>query len=877
MAHNLTSHSGHIFQEGTLPQLQTAAVKAPEAPEVAEVPEVKVLEVKEVVAPKSSDIPPVTPQHAPSTSSVIVHPPSSGSTRMVTRVSSGAIRHKSVGELLGETPKSTPSRTTEAPRDPATIESLAAGFGQTITIPKTPNPPPPRTRGAIFQDPNLTTPPPSEDLDKLKAAAEIYALDHLVSKAHKSVTSADWTKGYNDKLTIAIVNRINELKEQGLWSLRQPEKQKAPSRANSHWDYLLKEMEWMSTNFYEDRKFMMKGAWVLAQAVKEYHDAEDNQSLLHKWPRRSRAPTKHLEEEAEADEDVLMVNHRGSASPISMDVDAQPQLEKPVVNGDAEQGEAMLIDEVKKESAEDEVLPTPSPSACEIEDPSAIFTLSQDSIYAPVNELPKQDGSSFPQLPIYGPPTLTDEPYSNEVDNYPIVPISKFCLQRHVVEVKNWEPRLKTYRELPREYPDEATEIGKEVQVEAIPSFAPAGGILLAPTLLMLLDVHRRRMNTIFIRPPPPPNHWTDQKTSPWTPDEERQLLQLAKDSAYNFDLVASAMAFGASSVSDTEKRSAWECFEKFRAIYPDPNNIAVVGQNKNIALSRLEKAQRLSVSQASRNKPNMIVRQPRLDVRRHRYLNLFDAMRKSAKNREKQKAQGIFLFLNMMLTKLDKPPVKKQKDNMPSKTNAPTPTPLDLAKLKAEKDRAFNQVLIAEQKSAAARATQIPQLPAGATPEMQEEYRRHLMAQQAAILTAQANANGQAIRANPGLGRGLVIPGGPNARPMPIRPNNPGLGQLSNAMANGVPIRLPDGTTAMPEQVQRIIRARQQMALASAAGGNLVPQTPQQMQRFRLLQQQVHLSQAQAGQNANANAATFAANGVAGQGILEFSPKLIV
>jgi len=64
---------------------------------------------------------------------------------------------------------------------------------------------------------------------------------------------------------------------------------------------------------------------------------------------------------------------------------------------------------------------------------------------------------------------------------------------------------------------------------------------------------------------------------------------------------------------------------------------------------------------------------------------------------------------------------------------------------------------------------------------------------------------------------------------------------------------------------------------LASAAGGNLVPQTPQQMQRFRLLQQQVHLSQAQAGQNANANAATFAANGVAGQGILEFSPKLIV
>ena len=147
------------------------------------------------------------------------------------------------------------------------------------------------------------------------------------------------------------------------------------------------------------------------------------------------------------------------------------EVEKPPVNGEAEPT-PMLIDPPRE--PEREPLPTP-PSSCELDDFPAIFDLPSDVIYASVNELPKKDGSSLSQLPIYGPPTLTDEPYHNPVEDLPIVPISKFCLERYVVPMSNWEPPNRHYRQSTPEHPDDILEISREVQVEPVPTFAPAG------------------------------------------------------------------------------------------------------------------------------------------------------------------------------------------------------------------------------------------------------------------------------------------------------------------------------------------------------------------------------------------------------------------
>ena len=169
-----------------------------------------------------------------------------------------------------------------------------------------------------------------------------------------------------------------------------------------------------------------------------------------------------------------------------MDNEAEPmrEVENPHVNGEAEGPTPMLIDPPKEvKHPEPETLPTP-PSSCELEDLPAIFDLPSDVIYASVNELPKKDGSSLSQLPIYGPPVVTDEPYHNPIEDLPIVPISKFCLERYVVPVTNWEPPNRHYRRSTPEYPDDMLDIiSTEVQVEAIPTFAPAGtgATLLSP------------------------------------------------------------------------------------------------------------------------------------------------------------------------------------------------------------------------------------------------------------------------------------------------------------------------------------------------------------------------------------------------------------
>jgi chromatin modification-related protein VID21 len=92
-----------------------------------------------------------------------------------------------------------------------------------------------------------------------------------------------------------VMQRINQLKAEGLWSYRQPKKQKGPSLPKSHWDYLLDEMvnairgemiqiihsfncclqRWMSTDFREERRWKMAIAFEIAHSVAEWHQADE--------------------------------------------------------------------------------------------------------------------------------------------------------------------------------------------------------------------------------------------------------------------------------------------------------------------------------------------------------------------------------------------------------------------------------------------------------------------------------------------------------------------------------------------------------------------------------------------------------------------------
>uniref|UniRef100_A0A8D2L8E0 E1A binding protein p400 n=1 Tax=Varanus komodoensis TaxID=61221 RepID=A0A8D2L8E0_VARKO len=69
-----------------------------------------------------------------------------------------------------------------------------------------------------------------------------------------------------------VHQRIAELRKEGLWSLRRlPKLQEAP-RPKSQWDYLLEEMQWMATDFAQERRWKMATAKKMVRTVVRYHE-----------------------------------------------------------------------------------------------------------------------------------------------------------------------------------------------------------------------------------------------------------------------------------------------------------------------------------------------------------------------------------------------------------------------------------------------------------------------------------------------------------------------------------------------------------------------------------------------------------------------------
>ncbi|XP_064128074.1 E1A-binding protein p400 isoform X2 [Loxodonta africana] len=69
-----------------------------------------------------------------------------------------------------------------------------------------------------------------------------------------------------------VQQRIAELRKEGLWSPRRlPKVQEAP-RPRAHWDSLLEEMQWMATDFAQERRWKVAAAKKLVRTVARHHE-----------------------------------------------------------------------------------------------------------------------------------------------------------------------------------------------------------------------------------------------------------------------------------------------------------------------------------------------------------------------------------------------------------------------------------------------------------------------------------------------------------------------------------------------------------------------------------------------------------------------------
>lgn len=70
-----------------------------------------------------------------------------------------------------------------------------------------------------------------------------------------------------------IIQKINQLQRDGLWSEKRLPKIYEPPRNKVHHDYLLEEMQWLATDFAQERKWKKKAAkQVIFQLMQNFYN-----------------------------------------------------------------------------------------------------------------------------------------------------------------------------------------------------------------------------------------------------------------------------------------------------------------------------------------------------------------------------------------------------------------------------------------------------------------------------------------------------------------------------------------------------------------------------------------------------------------------------
>ncbi len=83
---------------------------------------------------------------------------------------------------------------------------------------------------------------------------------HAISALYDTTLGSQEAIVERAKQEAQVMQRIGELRKEGLWSSRRLPKVQEPPRQKGHWDYLLEEMQWLAADFTQERKWKKAGA-----------------------------------------------------------------------------------------------------------------------------------------------------------------------------------------------------------------------------------------------------------------------------------------------------------------------------------------------------------------------------------------------------------------------------------------------------------------------------------------------------------------------------------------------------------------------------------------------------------------------------------------
>lgn len=809
---------------------QSAETNKPTVPEIPSMPSETQPEVDSYFKPRSNgamvESPAATSAIATPQRNMASTPSTQEPAKRATRISSGVLQKKSVSEILGETPKvvtpqaespsSTPNheginiatsqgragdrdrRDRERSRLSTVVFAKPQKGGtdeETVELVRVDDREAQRT-GAVQRDYLYTL-----FENKAHSMSRQTSMSYLIQNAHKTLSTSDHLIEYELSAQCRILKRLYQLQEKGRWPLRQYKRADEPPRPTSHWDFMLDHMKWMRTDFREERKWKLAAAKSIAEWCAEWvaSSPEDRKRLQVRV-----RPAKLLPKPDES-LDVSMEDGPGPSLSLQPTPELMPSNEDDSMSDDIADPR-----DVQLSSA-----------------PAAIFSLGASNFSFAVDKTPALD-KLLKELPLYEPtaiePDLSKSNLGERLDakwKTDIVPVSRWATEK--LPVQEQKPRTKRSR--------------YEYELEPSPKQKSAP---LAPeetnvALFMPENKHiRDRIHPGHsFRPPsehpmPTQAFFETRSSSQWTHAEDDELRKLVKDYSYNWSLISSCLTPRSSYTSGADRRTPWECFERWIGLEGLPADMSKTAYFKTYSgrieaagrhvAAQIEEAQRragANVQISARKRTTQPVRVERKRTQRH--LAMLDAMRKLAKKRE--------TALQKQQHQADLAAMRKVND-----ANVPKPaykTPAEFSQLKQER----------EQKLA----------------ERQEIYRQQLIAHQRATAQQQRGQNAQpngmpngmppgapAMRAPPGAGG---IPGMPNGNmQLPNgQPRHPGM------MAMQGNVQLPPGM-APPKGLTPQMQAQMQAQLA-ARGAATSPQQMRMLQEASRVQQEQLMRQAQQAQ----------------------------
>ncbi|KAI2470554.1 hypothetical protein F4781DRAFT_176872 [Annulohypoxylon bovei var. microspora] len=513
-------------------------------------------------------------------------------------------------------------------------------------------------------------------------------LDQILNQAHKTLSTPDSYTHIFDNQACKVLKRVYHLQHHNKWSLRQPKRCPEPTRQPCHWDVLLKEMRWMRTDFREERKWKMAAARNIAYACAEWVSSsmEDRKTmqvnafippLAYTDPEETTAPLNHVQ-----------------------DPENQPT---PDLIPSAESDSPMEPDDELHEGIIDTIAP------------SAIFALESDDVVFSLHQSASAD-RLLEQLPMYGSPLevpkfdITAPEYDPDASwRRPALPLNKFVEGR--MELTPTEPPNKRSRYRYAQEDDEDNEIVFDQYGGSQPRLEPqnADVALFRPENKSFRD--RLHAGHQF-RPPnehtmPFQSFYESRSPSQWIQPEDDELKGLVREYSYNWSLISSILSPKSMFSSGAERRTPWECFERWVMLEGLPHDMQkthyfklwqgrieasqlVIRQHQQQQAQQAQQAQQQQ-QQAGSNGPVTPVPKRRYNVplkverrRNQKHLTMIDAMRKLAKKRETalQKQQH-----NASLAAM-------RKTNEAPQPRAPTKTPREYSIMRFERDQAMAERL---------------------------------------------------------------------------------------------------------------------------------------------------------------------------------------